>query len=377
MKKPSTPFPTTGYFGPDYFCDRENETLSLLNNIKGKQSTTLTAIRRLGKTSLIKHLQNNISDEWICIYLDILPTENVNDFLNYLATSIVRSVPEKSSIGGKIWAFIKSLRPVLSFDPLSGQPNVSFNIDINESKSQIEVLLKFLDNQKRPVLIAIDEFQQIIDYPEKNCDVLLRTIIQKLQNVVFIFSGSQQHIMSDLFSNPSKPFYRSTLFLSLGKIKFEKYQEFIIEKFASSKKKIDEEVVAEILNWTNLHTYYVQLICNRVFINSKSVVTSNIWQNEAMKLIKEQEYVFFTYRDMLTKPQWMLLKAIANEGKVNSITSKDFIQKYNLGGSATILRSVDSLQKKELIYHHYDENGKLFYSVYDVLFQRWLEGINV
>ncbi|MCF8299226.1 MAG: hypothetical protein K9J13_16885 [Saprospiraceae bacterium] len=377
MKKPSTPFPTTGYFGPDYFCDRENETQTLLSNIQGKQSTTLTAIRRIGKTSLIKHLQNSISDEWICIYLDILPTENVNDFLNYLATSIIRSVPEKSSVGSKIWTFIKSLRPVLSFDPLSGQPNVSFNIDINESKNQIEGLLNFLDNQKKPVLISIDEFQRIIDYPEKNCDVFLRTIIQKLQNVVFVFSGSQQHIMSDLFSNPSKPFYRSTLFLSLDKIQFDKYQEFIIEKFSSNKKKIDEKVASEILNWTNLHTYYVQLLCNRVYINSKSKVTSSIWQNEAIKLIKEQEYVFFTYRDMLTKPQWILLKAIATEGNVTSITSKDFILKYGLGGSATVLRSVEALQTKELIYQQYDESGKLFYSVYDVLFQRWLEGINI
>lgn len=376
MKKPSTPFPTTGYFGPEYFCDREKETQNLLDNIKGRQSTTLIAIRRIGKTGLIKHLTNRITDDWICIYVDILPTENSNELLNYLATSIVRAVPEKSGIGKKIWNFIKSLRPVFSFDPLSGEPNVSFNMTTSESQTQIESLFDFLEIQKKPVLVAIDEFQQIINYPEQNCDAWLRTIIQKLQNVVFIFSGSQQHIMNDLFSNPEKPFFRSTLFLNLKKISFNIYRQFIIDKFYENSIIIDKENASEILNWTNTHTYYVQLLCNRVFINSKKVITRETWQTEAIKLIKEQEYVFFTYRDMLTKQQWFLLKAIAREGKQYLLTSKYFISKYNLGSSASVLRSIESLQKKELVYRQYDENGQLYYSVYDVLFQRWLESLN-
>lgn len=373
--KPQTPFPTTGYFGPEYFCNRKEETDTLIKNIKGGQSTTMTSIRRIGKTALIKHLQHEISDTWINIYVDILPTENLNQFLNYLATAIVKAVPEDTSIGRKIWNVIKLLRPVLSYDALSGEPNLTFNLDAEESKLHIENLFALLEKQQKRVLLAIDEFQQIISYPEKNCDSWLRTKIQHLHNIVFIFSGSRQHLMHDLFSNPQRPFYRSTLLLNIEKIDQEVYCNFIIEKFNEHKKFIPKELVLKILEWTNSHTYYVQLLCNRVFLNTNKKVTNEIWSDAAQKLIKEQEYVFFTYRDMLTKSQWNLLKAIAFGKEIFYPTSNDFISKFNLGSSASVLRSLGSLKSKELIYESYNAEGKLYYAVYDVLFQRWIESI--
>jgi len=69
----------------------------------------------------------------------------------------------------------------------------------------------------------------------------------------------------------------------------------------------------------------------------------------------------------------MLLKAIAREGTIYSPTSKDFISKYNLGSPATVLRSLKALQKKEMIYLDYNSEGTLFYSIYDILFRRWME----
>lgn len=375
LNQPSTPFPSVGYFGPAYFCDRKTETETLESNIKGGQSTTLVAIRRIGKTGLIKHLQYQLEKDYICIYVDILPTENIVEFLNFLATAILNSVPEKTTLGTKIWNFIKSLRPVISFDALSGEPNVSFNIQPKDSERQVETLFAFLEKQEKQVVFAIDEFQQILEYPEKNVEAWLRTMVQHLKNVVFIFSGSQAHLMNEMFANPSRPFFRSTSFLQLEKISFAAYQQFIIQQFKNFNKEIDKTVVAEILEWTNVHTYFVQLLCNRVFIISKKTVTTETWQNEAIKLLKEQEPVFLGYRDILTREQWKLLKAIAYEGVAYSLTSKKFIQKNSLGSSATVIRSIKSLQKKSFVYKQYDENGKAFHSVYDVLFQRWIQNL--
>lgn len=374
-KEPLTPFPSVGYYGPAYFCDRKIETETLIGNINGGQSTTLVSIRRIGKTGLIEHVRHKLSKKMICIYADILPTENSVDFLNALATAIVNSVPEKTGIGNKIWNFIKSLRPIITFDALSGEPNVSFNIQPNESEHQIESLFSFLEKQEKRVLFAIDEFQQILNYPEKNVEAWLRKIIQQLKNVVFIFSGSQQHLMSDMFSNPSKPFFRSTLFMQLDKIELKSYQNFILKKFAEKDKEISKNIVIEILNWTNIHTYYVQLLCNRVYINSRKEITSEIWHSEALKLLKEQEYVFYGYRDILTKQQWKLLKSIAFEGKSYAPTSKEFVQKHLLGSPATVIRSINSLQKKSLVFSQYDNSGTIYYSVYDVLFQRWIQNL--
>jgi len=375
LKKPSTPFPSVGYYGPDYFCDRKTETETLIRNIEGGLSTTLVAIRRIGKTGLIKHLQYHLHVKYICIYADILPTETSIDFLNTLASAILNSVPEKTGLGQKIWNFIKSLRPVITFDKLSGEPNVSFNIQPKETAHQIENLFEFLEQQDKRVIFAIDEFQQILNYPEKTMEAWLRTTIQQLQNVIFIFSGSQPHLMNEMFANPSNPFFRSTVILHLEKINFESYQAHIIQRFKNYKKEIESQVAAEILDWTTGHTYFVQLLCSRVFIGSGRKITTEVWQNEAIKLLKEQEIVFLGYRDNLTREQWKLLKAIAHAGKAYAITSKSFIQQYALGSSSTILRSINSLEKKSFIYMQHDAEGNRFYSVYDVLFQRWIQNL--
>jgi uncharacterized protein len=373
MNELLSPFPTVGYYGPEYFCDREKETETITSNISGMQPTTLVAARRIGKTGLLKHLQHLLSDRYIFIYADILPTENLREFLNTLATCILNSVPEKTGMGAKIWNFIKSLRPVITFDPLSGEPQVSFNIQPKDSDNQVELLFSFLEKQEKRVVFAIDEFQQILEYPEKNTEAWLRSLMQQLNNVTFIFSGSQQHIMNDMFSNPARPFFGSTVFLHLDKIGFEPYKNFIINKFAERGKSITETVVTEILSWTNRHTFYVQLACNRVFLNSENNIDLDLWHDEAKKLLDEQEYVFFGYRDVLTKHQWKLLRAIAHEGEASSLTSKEFVQKHTLGSPATVLRSLDSLQKKNLIFSQHNSNGTLYYSVYNVLFERWIQ----
>lgn len=373
MRRPENPFIITGYHSPEYFCDREDETLQLLSNFTNGVNTTLTSIRRIGKTGLIKHVLGQLSKNWNGIYVDILPTENLSGFLNVLATSIVNAVPERESLGKKIMNFIKSLRPVFSYDVLTNAPQVSFNVNPDEAEYNIQSIFRFLSEQKYNVVIAIDEFQQILKYPEKNTDSWLRKIIQEMNNVRFIFSGSRQHLMNELFDSPSRPFYRSTSLLPLGKIPVEEYSHFIEKQFISYGRSINRNVIDEILKWGNLHTYYVQLLCNRVFASGKKVITSEVWREEAYTLLKNEEVFFINYRNLLTNPQWQLLKAVAAEGVVVAPTSKDFIGRHNLGSPSTVLRSLNSLIDKEMIYRGFNSAGAVYYSVYDVLFQRWAE----
>lgn len=367
------PFPTTKYIGPGYFCDRKDKIDQFIQNISGQQSTTLVSLRRMGKTALIHHLFHKLSKEYITVYADILSTENLDSFLNVISSAVLQSVPQRSDIGKELWSFFKKLNISITYDQLSGMPSVNFSLRENESKIQIKSIFHLLDQQKKPVIIAIDEFQQITKYPEKNVDAYLRSIIQQLKNVVFIFSGSQQSIMSDLFTNPEKPFFRSTSFIHLTEIDSNIYRDFIVKKFKNGHKNIHKTTVDEILIWTRRHTYYVQLLCNRLYTNSAETIDSKCWQNEAEKLLKEQSIIFFTYRDILTGPQWKLLKAIASEEKVKNISAASFIGKYNLGSSAGVLRSLNSLLKKDMIYKKFDTNENSYFYIYDTLFQRWLE----
>lgn len=372
-KKLKNPFVTVGYRGAQYFCNRKAETKTILQNAYNGNSTALISIRRIGKTGLVNHAMEQLPKGWKGIYMDILDTENMSHLLNSIATSVMRSFPEKSAPGKKLWSFIKSLRPVISFDPLTGAPQASFDIKPGDSFNGTETVLQFLDQQNEKILLAMDEFQQILDYPEQNTDAWLRSKIQRLKNVFFIFSGSQQHLMQELFSSPKRPFFRSTQLLNLKKLEKTGYRDFIVKMFSDYKKQVAPQIAEEILEWADTHTYYVQQLCNRVFASTKGKVTSEIWKNQANILLKEQEPVFFAYRNMLTKYQWQLLKAIALEAKVYQPTSKDFIKKYNLSSSPSVLRSLKSLLNYELVYSEFDTNGTKYYSVYDIFFKQWIQ----
>jgi hypothetical protein len=374
MKKPTTPFPTTGYFGGAYFCDREQELEILVRNIRGGASTTLVALRRMGKTALIKHLQNELRQDYRGVYVDILPTESIQDLLNSLATAMARMVSERTRFGKKVWSFLKSLRPVVSYDSLSGVPTLSLDQDPDQGRKSIEEIFGFLEQLPEPVILAIDEFQQILRYKEPHVDAWLRARIQELKNVCFIFSGSQQHLINELFADPTRPFYRSTQFLKLGKIDRKIYHGFITAKFRQNSREIDDTTVDDVLNWTMGYTYYVQLLCNRIYLSSQRKIKPDHWKDEAMRLLKEQEFVFYAYRDVLTHSQWKLLKAIARDGVVTMPTSHDFLSRHGLGTSATVLQSLKTLQKKELVFRDMDAEGNPYYGVYDVLFSRWIGG---
>jgi len=351
--------------------------MRILSNIQGGQTTILTAPRRIGKTALIFHVLDKLPSGTKGIYFDILPTENMSGFLNEFASAIIRHVPEKKGTGRKVWDFIKSLRPSVSFDMLTGAPQVSFTLKDSEINYQIEAIFSFLEKQDEKYVIAIDEFQQILEYPEKNTDAWLRTHIQKLKNVIFIFAGSQQHLLNEMFTIPSRPFYNSATLLKIEKINRIKYKAFILKQFTMNGRKIEDPVIDSILNWADCHTYYVQLICNRIFLNGVNKIEDKIWKEEAERLLKEQEPVFYNYRNMLTKPQWDILKATALEGVLYEPTGIEFVMKYSLGNPSTVLRSLEALTRMELIYYDFNANGKKYHAINDLLFRRWMEGHNL
>jgi hypothetical protein len=372
-KTPANPFPTTGYYGPEYFCDREKERDQLIQNLTNGQSCLLYGRRRLGKTALIHHIADHLPSDWDFIYIDILSTENEKQFLNSLGTALLHHFSEKDSSGKKVWAFIKNLRPSISFDQLSGLPQVSFQV--SDAKQPVIDLISFLEQWERPIIIAIDEFQQIHSYPEKNTDAWLRSVIQRLQNVFFLFSGSQQSILNELFSNPSRPFFKSASPLQLKKIDQEVYANFLVMIFKKHGKNLSPKLANQMLEWAKCHTYYVQLLSNRLFQVSKKVYEQEDWQKCAQQILEENESFFLHFRTLLSGQQWKLLTAIAKSGEVFQPTSKSFLSIYNLGSSATVIKSLQALQEKEMIHQETNLEGTSYYEVNDVFLERWIQGV--
>lgn len=376
--KERNPFIISGYSGPEFFCDREKETLTLINNASNSVNTTLISIRRMGKSGLIWHTFDNLTRKGshTCIYSDIYATQDLRDFTNNLGSAILRALPEKKPAGKKFISLLKGLRPVFSYDALSGQPQVTFTFASEQQYQQsIGSLFRFLDSQKQPVLLAIDEFQQITSYPEKNMEALLRSQIQTLKNVNLIFSGSSHHLLSEIFSDGKRPFFAGTQFLYLKEIERNIYKDFIKGQLARKEIKIDEEALDYIMDFSRAHTFYTQSICNRLFASGIRRISVAEVKQICSCILMEYEQLFLQYRNMLTPVQWNILRAFAKEGRVYQPTSKGFLGKYNIGIPANIQRGLESLLKKEMIFLENDKNGS-YYSVYDLFLLRWLENLD-
>jgi len=375
MKNLKNPFHLKGYYGPNLFCDRTNEIQKLTENINNDVNTTLFSIRRMGKTGLIHHLFHTLQKQKThsCIYVDIYATQSLSEFTNQLASAILNEFPKNKSAGSKFLDFIKALSPVISYDAFTGVPQISFSYTQSKQyEYSLKGLFAFLDLQNKQIVIAIDEFQQIVNYPEKNTEALLRTIIQSLKNITFIFSGSHKHLLSEIFNSAKRPFFSSAQSLYLDSISEKEYTLFIKKIFVNRKRKIDKQSIEFILQWTKRHTYYTQALCNKIFAQGSIDVTINDVYNACDTLLEEQENIFFQYRNLLTSAQWNLLKAIAKEDKVYHPTGIKFISTYKLGNPASVKRSLESIVQKEMVYKKITSETS-YYQVYDCFLSRWLE----
>jgi AAA+ ATPase superfamily predicted ATPase len=369
------PFLTNSYKGPDTFCDRKDETKELIQFIENGINVTLFAIRRLGKTGLIHHLFRKIENEKQLeyIYIDILPTQNLAEFTNQLATAIYNRFPQQKRIGKRISTFLKLFRPTLNFDELTGNPTLSIAVNsTQQQETTIQQLFQFLDSQSCKVVVAIDEFQQILEYPEKNTEALLRTYFQTLQNTSFIFCGSNQQLMHDIFNSSKRPFFASCSHIHLDFIEENEYADFIARKFAEGKQSISAESISFICKWTLRHTFYTQYLCNQLYYQRRKKIELSDVRKMAWQILKQHEGVFFQYRNLLTDGQWKLLKAIGKEEKVFQPNSKEFIQKYQLGSASIVSRSLEALLQKEMIYLD-AYSDKPYYQVYDKFLLRWIQ----
>ncbi len=374
MQTETNPFLVKGYQGPELFCDRKEETNGLVRNITNNVNTTLTSLRRMGKTGLLFHVMETLKKKKTAqvVYMDAYSTVNIKEFTNAFATAVLNAFPENKPIGKKLMEWIKSLRPVISFDPLSGSPEVTMDFVKYESyEHTLSGLFSLLEKQPVKVAVIIDEFQQVSNYPEKNIEARLRTLIQPLKKTTFIFSGSDQHLLSEMFNNTKRPFFASTQIMHLKPIKNEMYAAFIAEKFASGKKKINSAAIEFILEFTRSHTFYTQTLCNRIYSSGKKEIKKETAEELAYQLLGEQEVIYFQYRNLLTTIQWNLLKAIAYEEAVFKPTSKNFINTHKLESASQVQKTLGALINKEMIYKDDNETGS-FYRIYDCFLSRWL-----
>jgi hypothetical protein len=368
------PFLVSGYISKEYFCDREEESKKLIQLVTNGNNVALVSPRRMGKTGLIEHCFRNqkIAGGYYTFFVDIYATRNLPEFVYKFGKEIFeRLKPKGKTFIDHFFAVISSLRAGFKLDEQSGMP--VFDIGIGEIKTPeftLEEIFKYLNTADKPCIIAIDEFQQIAKYPEKNMEAILRTHIQKTTKSNFIFSGSQRHILHEMFFSASKPFYQSAVLQSLDVIDKNEYIKFASKLFVKAAKDVDKKYIERAYDLFEGHTFYVQAVLNQLFseLDDNEKCTDSIFSKAVNNRVNSYETLYSEIINLLSERQKECLLAIAKAGKASNITGGDFVKKYSLYSSASVQTSARQLLEKEILTKH--QNA---YSVYDRFFTFWLK----
>lgn len=368
----TNPFVTGGYAGPEYFCDRENETKRLADAIDSRRNLTLISLRRMGKTGLLRHMKHQVEqkgNQCTVIYTDLLPTMNCTDMLNAVSTALFRVRQKEKNFMEKMFGLMGSLRPKLSIDPLTGEPAVELTVQTNSDISTgLDSIMRLISEIKRDIVFMFDEFQQIARYPEKNTEALLRTVIQTYPVIPFIFSGSSKHMLENMFMSAGSPFYQSSELMYLERIPENDYAEFIKSHFQKAGREIDDDSLMRIFRWTRLHTWYVQYVCSIIYEQGHKNTGADEVNRAFHRIMTDFEPQYINYRNLLSAHQFRLLIAIAGEDGVDQPTAGGFISRYGLTSPSSVSASLKSLADREMVVL---DQGK--WQVYDVFFSRWLQ----
>ena len=373
MKLLSNPFVIGKYVDKDYFCDREKESEMLVHHIVNGRHVAIMSERRLGKTGLIEHVSaNSLPDGYEPFLIDIYTCKNLREMVYLLASEVFKKIARKQSMLERLMRMVRSLKTTISYEVVTGFPEISFGLgEIQQPEVTLDEILGYLESSDAVCIVAIDEFQKIASFEEENVEALLRTKIQHLKKTQFIFAGSERHLLEGIFSNPARPFYNSVVFMQLLPIEVGVYVKFCQQLFLKYEKSVSPALVERLYECFQGITWYLQLSMNEAFTMAErgGCVDEEAYDQILNHLVDSKRFTFEDRYASLTEKQKTVLMAIASEFPNQvTLTSQNFITRYNLKTSSSVQTAVKGLVEKGILSDNHGVRRPT-----DLLFMLWLK----
>jgi AAA+ ATPase superfamily predicted ATPase len=373
MKLLSNPFVIGKYVDKDFFCDREKESEMLVHHIVNGRHVAIMSERRLGKTGLIEHVfANSLPDGYEPFLIDIYTCKNLREMVYLLASEVFKKIARKQSMLERLMRMVRSLKTTISYEVVTGFPEISFGLgEIQQPEVTLDEILGYLESSDAVCIVAIDEFQKIASFEEENVEALLRTKIQHLKKTQFIFAGSERHLQEGIFSNPARPFYNSVVFMQLLPIEVGVYVKFCQQLFLKYEKSVSPALVERLYECFQGITWYLQLSMNKAFTMAErgGCVDEEAYDQILNHLVDSKRFTFEDRYASLTEKQKTVLMAIASEFPNQvTLTSQNFITRYNLKTSSSVQTAVKGLVEKGILSDNHGVRRPT-----DLLFMLWLK----
>ena len=372
----NNPFVIIGDIPEPYFCDREAETQQIIRTLTNEGNIVLMSPRRMGKSRLVKHVfkQPQIAEHYQTFYIDLLHTSSIREFAYTFGKTVFDQLKSRSEkMLQSLTLALKSIAGTFGFDPLTGLPTFTLEMGrIQAPEYTIQEIMGWLESCGTPCIVCFDEFQRINKYPDNKqgqVEAMLRGVIQHLRNVNFIFAGSEQHLLSEMFFSSAKPFYNSAGQLNLKPLEVDVYSDFVRSWMERYDKSIDIDALKFYYDKFEGTTYCLQKMMHEAFVDCELGSTCNrtLLDKTFANMLEEAHENISKLLGTLTEQQKNALYAIAREGRAERVLSAAFIKKHALASSSSMQSAVKKLTEMELIA----ANGNA-YSVSDIVMRLYI-----
>ena len=356
------------------FTNREAESAKLQSNLLNGINTTIISPRRWGKSSLVEKVITDINKKdkkTKTVIIDLFSVSSEEDFLEQFAREVIKASSSKWQewmSSGK--EFFKKLIPKLSIG-IDPSTDFSLSFDWHELKKNSDEVLNLPETiaKKRGIkfIICLDEFQNLSSFNDYLVfEKKLRACWQRHKSVTYCLYGSKRHMMTDIFNNPSKPFYRFGDIMLLQKIETKKWVSFICKSFAATDKQIDENTAGIIPLVMKNHSWYVQQLAHYAWnVTHKRATTTEIY-TALKELINANTPLYQKETESISHTQLNLLKAVAKDE--TQFTSTAVMNKHQLGTPRNVSKNKTVLINNDIIH---EINNK--FEFVDPAFELWFK----
>ena len=356
------------------FIDREAETTNLVWNFISLSNTIIIAPRGWGKSSLVNKaakLAMEQDDKLRICHIDLFNVRNEERFYSLLAQKVIAATSSKwEEAVESVKSFFSHLVPKISIgsDPTN---EVSIDFDWEAVKQNpdeaLDLAEKIAKKKGLKIVICVDEFQNIAEFTDPDYfQKKLRSHWQQHQNVAYCLYGSKRHMMMEVFTNSSKPFYKFGDLMFLNKIDTHYLVEFFNTRFSDTGKTINEDAANLIVKLVDNHPYYAQQLAQQSWLRTKDVCTVEIVREAHAALVEQLSLLFVTITETLTTQQLNYLKALIAGEK--AISSTDVMHRYKISSTTSIARSKVALIKNDIL-----DNKAGEISFQDPIYAYWLK----
>ena len=362
------PFSYSEFVTGEAFCNREKEQKDLIYYAQNSQNVLIYSHRRMGKTSLVHQVINRLNKmkpKVSAVYIDLYGTLDEGDFIDAILTGLAQIETKLE----RLLKRVAGLKVTGSFDPVTGLPTLTASINPSEKPQYLEKSMQILGSysEKRKLLVIFDEFQETAKYSEQGFEKRLRKAIQGHRHISYVFSGSQQHLLIEMFDSAKRAFYKMARSYPLQKIEMHHYIAWAKKLFKKKDAILDEEVIVNIVERCDYQPMYIQQFLFDLWRSGTIDMTA--LEDIQRSVITSQQNQFIVLWNLMTQNQKKALRLVAETGGKGIYTSK-LLQRAGFNSGSVLQKALSALIEKEIL----SKNDK--YQFQDAMLKNWIQSIS-